>query len=700
MPANGIRPASLDQIAPEPSNLSDVVLASVWLTMMMANDGLKWRETAPGVWKSGIGRADKVTLLSAAGTSPLLEGLKKLGSGVLPQGFTKETSGGTFDGKAWVKLPLAPDEKIYGLGLRLKGLERRGIVRIRMDHFGETDDHTHAPVPFYLSSKGYGVFVNSARPLTFNIGVGNRLGAKETPAARDRNTDPKWDAEPFSGSVEISADASGLEVYIIEGPELMKVVQRFNLLSGGGALPPKNALGFWHRVRTMADSKEVLSEIDEFKRRGFPLDVLGLEPGWHSKSYPCTYDWNSKLFPDPDGFLKECTKRGVHINLWENPGVSAESTIYKPLLPFAGSHTEWLGMIPDYLKPEARRIYASHHEKTHVMKGVSGYKLDEVDGFDNWLWPDHAQFPSGVNGGTMRQIYGVTMQRALNDMFVKRNQRTMGLVRGTNAGAQPFDYVIYSDHYDHKEFLTALVSTGLCGTMWAPEIRSAKNSEEWIRRMQTSCFAHLAQLNGWADATKPWSYPEVEEASKQTILLRNRLFPYLYTAFAQYAYEGKPVVRPMLLEDVGTETDQFLLGDSLLVAPMFAGQKSRKVRLPKGVWLDFHTGKEVGRGVITVSPDLATIPLFVRSGSVIPMLGPELSIGQAFKADTVALEIRLYGSATKKTMLYDDDGTTFDFRKGAFSWIEIDPVKRELAIPLDKFKSKYGKVRWVEMSRK
>ncbi len=663
----------------------------------MTKDGMGWGESNPGIWRTTVGKADKVTLLGAAGTSPLLEGLKKLGKGSLPAGLLDGTSGGTFDGKAWVKLPLAHDEKIYGLGLRLKGLERRGIVRLRMDHFGPSDDRTHAPVPFYISSKGYGVFVNSARPLTFNIGVGNRLGAEETPAARDRNTDPNWDAEPFSGSVEISADASGLEVYVIEGPELMKVVQRFNLLGGGGALPPKSALGFWHRVRTMADSKEVLGEIDEFKKRGFPLDVLGLEPGWQSKSYPCTYDWNPKLFPDPDAFLKACAAKGVHVNLWENPGISAESSVYKALLPFAGSHTEWLGMVADYLKPEARKIYAAHQEKTHVAKGVSGYKLDEVDGFDNWLWPDHAQFPSGINGATMRQIYGVTMQRALNDMFLKRNQRTMGLVRGTNAGAQPFDYVIYSDHYDHKEFLTALVSTGLCGTMWAPEIRSAKNSEEWIRRMQTSCFAHLAQLNGWADATKPWSYPEVEEASKQTILLRNRLFPYLYTAFAQYAYDGKPVVRPMLLEDGGLETDQFLLGDSILIAPMFAGQKSRKVRLPKGVWCDFHTGKEVGTGTITISPDLATTPMFVRSGSAIPMLGPELSIGEVFKRNTVALEVRLYGNAAQKVQLYDDDGVTFDYRKGKLSWITIDPAKRELRIPFEAFKSKYGKVVWVQV---
>ena len=669
------------------------------LTALMATQSMNWNSAGTGVWRGLVGRRDKVTLLGAAGVAPKSAALNSLGIGSLPAHFLEHVSGGTFDGKSWLRLPLAPDEKIYGLGLRLRGLERRDIVRLRMDHFGKDEDRTHAPVPFYISSKGYGVFVNSARPLTYYIGVGNRFGQPETPQSRDRNTDPHWDAQPFSGSVEVSADASGLEVYIIEGPELMKVVQRFNLLCGGGALPPKEALGFWHRVRTMADSKEVLGEIDEFKRRGFPLDVIGLEPGWHSKSYPCTYDWNPKLFPKPETFLDECRRRGVSVNLWENAGVSSESSLYESLKPFAASHTEWLGMIPDYLKAEARKRYAAQHEASHVAKGVGGYKLDEVDGFDVWLWPDHAQFPSGVNGEAMRQVYGVTMQRALNTMFEKRNQRTMGLVRGTNAGAQSFDYVIYSDHYDHREFLCALVSTGLCGTMWAPEIRSASNSEEWIRRMQTSCFAHLAQLNGWADATKPWSYPDVAEASKQTMLLRNELFPYLYSAFAQYEFEGKPVVRPMLLEDGGSEVDQFMLGDELLIAPMFAGEKSRKVRLPQGVWHDFHTGAVVGSGVITIQPNLETTPIFVRDGAAIPMLRPVTSIAETFAQPSVPLIVRLYGKSPRLARLYDDDGKTFDFRRGQSTWLTVDGQTKSLRVTTGGYATRYGDVRWVQMGQ-
>ena len=661
---------------------------------------LGWKQTDTGLWQTKIGKSDKVTLLSAAGVPPQKSKLRELGGGKLPKDFLKESSGGTFDGKAWVRLPLEPDEKIYGLGLRLRGLERRDIVRLRMDHFGKNEDQTHAPVPFYVSSKGYGVFVNSARPLTYYIGVGNQLGAKQNPKPQDRNTDPGWDPQPFSHAVEISADASGLEIYIIEGPELMKVVQRFNLLCGGGALPPKQSLGFWHRVRTMADSQEVLNEMDEFKKRGFPLDVIGLEPGWHSKSYPCTYDWNTKLFPNPDDFLVQCQKRGVNVNLWENGGVSEQSSMFSALKPYAGSHTEWLGMIPDYTKTEARTIYSNHHEATHINKGVSGYKLDEVDGYDVWLWPDHAQFPSGINGATMRQIFGVAMQRALSETFQKRNQRTMGLVRGTNAGAQTFDHVIYSDHYDHREFLCALVSTGLCGTMWAPEIRSANNSEEWIRRMQTSCFAHLAQLNGWADATKPWSYESVAEASKQTILLRNQLFPYLYTAFAQYAQEGKPVIRPMLLEDSGTEIDQFMLGDELLVAPMFAGQKSRNLRLPAGQWRDFHTGKSVGSGVITISPSLETTPIYVREGASIPMLNPMLSIGETFKQPSVQVQIRTYGPQPRPGLLYDDDGITFNFKKGEYSWFTIDPTTKSFKQMSGNYRTKYAEPKWISMSTK
>lgn len=333
-----------------------------------------------------------------------------------------------------------------------------------------------------------------------------------------------------------------------------------------------------------------------------------------------------------------------------------------------------------------------HFEKHQLDKGVSGYKMDENDGFDSWLWPDVASFPSGMLAEQMRQIYGSMMQSVTTDMFRKRNMRTYGLVRAGNAGTSSYPYVIYNDYYAHRDFITALINSSFIGVLWTPEVRSSDTGEEWLRRMQTVCFSPVAQLDAWADGTKPWSFPEVEKEVREIAQLRMQLIPYLYTAFADYAFEGIPPVRAMNLKEgyqAETQTkkgvldatdnpyvmavkkevkDQFMVGPSLLVAPLFAGEKERKVVLPQGKWYDFYTGELAGEGeVITVTPGLSKIPVYVKEGGIIP-LWPAIT---KVKDEKLPLEIRHYGNTSSSYNLYDDDGKTFDYEKGDFSRIEL-----------------------------
>lgn len=329
---------------------------------------------------------------------------------------------------------------------------------------------------------------------------------------------------------------------------MLDVVRRFNLFQGGGVLPPKWGLGFWHRVPTLFTDSQVEAEVAEFEKRGFPLTVVGLEPGWMSRSYPCTYEWDSTRFPHPDRLVENLLQKHIRTNLWMNPGISPDCEIWDAVEPYTASHTEWNGLVPDYTMPQARDIVLNHLKKHHLSKQVSGYKMDENDGYDNWLWPDVATFPSGTSAEQMRQIYGSLMQRMTTDMYRARNQRTYGLVRSGNAGTASFPYVIYNDYYNHRDFITALINSSFIGVLWTPEVRASKSSEEWLRRMQTVCFSPLAMLNAWADGTKPWSFPDVEKQVNEIALLRMRLIPYLYTAFAEYAFEGTPPMRAMNLE--------------------------------------------------------------------------------------------------------------------------------------------------------
>lgn len=602
-----------------------------------------WQKETSGVWTMSVGTPEKVNLLSELHITPKMEAIQKMGEADLPiseQDITTEV----VDGKTYIRFPLEKDEKIFGLGLNFKTVEQRGrIMRLHVDHYGGTDDgRTHAPVPFFVSSRGYGALINSARYIDVWCGTSVRKDSKNPPVVRDRNTDKQWAAQPYSDNLEFLVPAEGVEIVLFGGPTMLDVVRRFNLYNGGGALPPKWGLGFWHRVPTLFSDKEVNEEVAEFEKRGFPLSVIGLEPGWMSRSYPCTYEWDATRFPDPEGFVKGLNEKHIKTNVWINPYVSPDGELYKKIEPYTGSHTVWCGIVPDYSLLETKKIMTDHFKKHQLDKGVSGYKMDENDGFDSWLWPDVAKFPSGNSAEQLRQIYGSLMQDVTTQMYRSENKRTYGLVRAANAGTSSYPYVIYNDYYNHRDFITALINSSFIGILWTPEVRSSGNSEEWLRRMQTVCFSPTAQLDAWADGTKPWSFPEVEDAVRDIASLRTRLIPYLYTAFADYAFYGTPPMRAMNLEPgyqaktteeqgkldatknpyamaVRREVkDQFMVGPSLLVAPLFAGEEERQVVLPQGKWYDFYTGKLVGEGeIITVKPGLDKIPVYVKDGGII-----------------------------------------------------------------------------------
>jgi alpha-glucosidase (family GH31 glycosyl hydrolase) len=688
-----------------------------------------WTEVATGVWKTVVGKPDGLNLYNAADIKPSKGALLKMGNAAFPL-EKNEISAEVINNQTFLRFPLIRNEQIFGFGLNFKTVYQRGkILELHVDHYGGTDNgRTHAPVPFYVSDKGYGVFINSAGYIRVYAGSAVRKDTQEESAIRDRNTDKKWSSTPYSDAVEMLVPEGGTEIYIFAGPTPLDAVRRFNLYSGGGCLPPRWGLGFTQRVPTLYTAAKVEEEARLFNEHGFPLDFIGLEPGWQSKSYPCTFEWDKTRFPDPAGFVKKMKDMGIRLNLWTNPYVSPNSPVFQQILPYTGSHTVWGGVVADFSIPEAQKIFINQLKTSQVNIGVSGYKLDENDGYDRWLWPDVAKFPSGNSAGQLRQTYGLFLQRITTEMFRQNNTRTYGLTRASNGGGSSFPYVIYNDYYSHEDFITALINSGFSGILWTPEVRGSKTSEEWLRRMQTVCFSPMAMINAWSDGTKPWSFPDVENEVREYASLRMQLMPYIYSEFAKYHFEGTPPFRGMNLEpgfDAKAKMelrnnnlsenpyaeavlkeirDQYMTGEYLLIAPLFTGQTTRKVILPKGKWYDFYTGKYAGDGeVITVTPGLSRIPVFVKDGGIIPMMPPALhapSAGQKYD-----LVIRYYGTNPGKYMLYDDDGETFDYENGMFSWreIKIEPDKKGKTVssvskPEKGKPDNIGKVTWKIMT--
>lgn len=655
-----------------------------------------WTQVEPGVWKAVVGTPDELDLLRAAGVSPNAGALARMGEVAFPLP-KDEIVADLSDGKTFLRFPLVKGEQLFGFGLNFKTVQQRGrILQLHVDNYngGNDNGRNHAPVPFYVSDNGYGVFINSARYITVYAGTAVRRDSPNAPAPRDRNLDGSWTSQPYSDAVDVVIPANGTEIYLFAGPTPLDAIRRFNLFNGGGCLPPRWGLGFTQRVQKLYTASDVENEAKAFETKGYPLDFIGLEPGWQSKSYPCTLEWDQTRFPDPGGFVKKMKDMGIRLNLWTNPYFSPASPMFDALKPVVGSHTVWGGVVADLTLPEAQKIILGQMDKDQVRIGISGYKMDECDGFDRWLWPDVARFPSGNSAEQLRQTYGLLLQKMTANMFHQKNIRTYGLVRASNGGAVSFPYVLYNDYYSHEDFITALVNCGFSGILWTPEVRGSKSGEEWLRRMQTVCFSPMAMINAWSDGTKPWSFPEVEKEVKDITMLRMQLMPYFYTAFAKYHFEGTPPFRAMNLEpgfgsravtelknkNLGENPyaeaitreikDQYMAGENLLVAPLFKGQTSRDVLLPKGKWFDFYTGKYVGDGeIIKVTPGLDKIPVFVKDGGVVPMMPPALHApvaGQKFD-----LEIRYYGTKNAFYQLYDDDGITFDYEKGLFSWRDI-----------------------------
>jgi alpha-glucosidase (family GH31 glycosyl hydrolase) len=679
---------------------------------------LKWVERAPGVWSAQIGVKEPAPMDYAA--PPMLEALKQLGAAPMPVGMA-EALGDVRGVYTSARIPLKADERLYGLGMAAKSVVNlKGQWPFEM----KVSPHNHAPIALYISSAGYGIGFNAGRTIRVWAGKGNRKDSPNHPPERFRS-EPGWDAYPHSDAVEANVTGTGMEVFLFAGKTPLEVVRRYVLFSGGGCMPTWWSLGLWHRVFSWAGADSVAEVAEGFASHDLPVDVIGLEPGWQTGSYPCTYEWDPKKFADPAAFLKRMREMGLRVNVWENLHISKRSPLYPVIGPFTGSHTLW-GEIPDYTFPEPLNAFLDHNRKNLIDIGVSGFKFDEVDTIE----PEHALFPSGLSGEQMRSIQGLIIAKATTELFRKLDRRTTGQVRATNMGGSSYPYATYSDGYGHPQYIQALCNSSLVGAFWCAEVRGAESDEDQLRRYQTALFAPIMQVNGWGDKDScvPWGrHAAVLQPVRDLVRLRTRLVPYLYTAMADYHTSGIPPIRHMVLEDgftlrsqtvAGTldantnpyeqetrreSADQFMVGPNILVAPMVAKQEKRTVILPAGRWYDFETGALVGDGgAITVTPPVEKIPMFVKDGGIVPMMPATNRVGNA-TAD-VPLEVRHYGQKPGSYVLYDDDGVTYGYERGISSRQELRVIqehgtlKGQVMPAVGPWKPRYGAITFRMMT--
>ena len=564
---------------------------------------------------------------------------------------------------------------------------------------------SHGPVPFYVSTRGYGVYVDTARVPLVHVA---RLAAKEHNEAGDgprptlRTSEGElYAAGPTHGQSEVvfelQGDSRGVEAYVLGGPTMREAVQRYNLFSGGGAVPPLWGLGLKYRTFTGANRASVMQVAHSLREMKIPCDMIGLEPGWQSHAYSCSLAWSKERFPEPDAMVRELVQAGFEINLWEHAYIHPSSPLYARLRPRSGDFLVWGGLVVDFAEPEAFRIFADYHDREFVSQGIMGFKADECDNqpLDDatpFNYPYSSVFPSGIDGDQMTQVFGYLQQRALLSVFRAHNRRTWGDVRATAALASPLPFNLYSDAYTFDQYLRQLVNASFTGLLWSPEVREARSLDELLNRVAMSAFAPQMCLNLWFmphplweqyDGRKNKAHQLLPEAERQAVAGRLRsvvnqryeLLPYLYACFHRYRSEGLPPVRSLLLEfpqdrKLRAVDSAFMFGDSLLAAPFIGEASSRTVTLPQGVrWYELNRSRwHEGGTVVSVTGKPGQMPLFAKENTLLPMAEARQHVDRdgVFK-----ITVRAFGKSPAPFTLIEDDGETYDFEKGAFNRVVL-----------------------------
>lgn len=659
------------------SGLSHLLKAET--TESLKASSLSWQPVYPGIWRATLGTPERFTPVSNRYIPPQADMLKKLPG--VANAPLEPIDGEVTNRGCIVHLPLRAGEQIYGLGLQMLSFAQRGkkkILRVNADPKIDTGD-SHAPVPFYVTTEGIGVFVDTARYASFYFGDARpRPRQAMTGEATGNSPDPNYthnlkDGDQGRITIEVPV-ASGVDIYLFAGPDMLNAVRRFNGFAGGGFVPPEWGLGFWYRYDARATQETTLAIAHEFRDRRIPCDVLGLEPGWQTHAYSCSFAWNPERFPNPKQFVSDTGAMHYKVNLWEHAFTHPTSPLFSQLELHSGDLGVWGGLVPDFAGEPARAAFGDYHGRTLIDLGISGFKLDECDNSDytgGWSFPECSQFPSGIDGEQMHSVFAIRYQQAIWEQFRKRDLPTYGLVRSSGALAAPYPFVLYSDLYKHRDFIRALVNSGFAGLLWCPEVRDARDEEDLIRRLQSVVFSPLAIVNGWYIKNPPWkqldrkknnagelleNWERLEARCREIIGWRMQLVPYLTAAFTRYAEDGTPPFRALVLDAPNEPAlqkvdDQYMVGDRMMVAPLFADEPERKVILPSGQWHDFWSG-EVHQGgrEIVVPASFQAIPVYVRSGSIIPWADVGLHAGSP---ESRRITARVYGDGSLSALLCD-----------------------------------------------
>lgn len=545
------------------------------------------------------------------------------GDRVLTTSLPKSIGHITEGEQTWVhqQLSIEPGERVYGFGERFGAFTKNGqVVDTWNADGGTSSEQAYKSVPFYLTSRGYGVLVDSPDAVSFEVG------------------------SEVNSRVQFSVPGETLDYYVIAGPTPKDVLARYTRLTGRAPQVPAWSFGLWLTTSFTAayDEETVNAFVDGMAERHLPLSVFHFDCFWMREFQWTDFAWDERTFPDPDGQLARLHERGLKVSAWINPYIAQRSALFEDaasrgfLLRRAdGSVWQWdmwqAGMaLVDFTNPEASRWYADHLRRL-VDQGVDSFKTDfgERIPVDGVVWHDGSD-PQRMHN-FYPQLYNEVVFRVLEE---KRGVGDAVLfARSATAGGQQFPVHWGGDNDSTLLSMAETLRGGLSLAMsgfgyWSHDIGGFEGTPDpgvFKRWLAFGLLSSHSRLHGSNSVRVPWAFDEeAVEVTRRFTNLKMRLMPYLARVAGEPSALGVPMMRPMVLEfpedrathDIDT---QYMLGDALLIAPVFTADGAVDFYLPEGEWTSLWDGTaQPGGRWTSETHDYLTVPVRVRPGTVLP----------------------------------------------------------------------------------
>ncbi|MFD7923134.1 alpha-xylosidase [Streptomyces sp. NPDC059740] len=518
------------------------------------------------------------------------------------------------------QLDLGVGELVYGLGERFTPFTRNGqSVEIWQADGGTASEQAYKNVPFHLTNRGYGVFVNHPGQVSYEIG------------------------SEAVGRVQFSVADQSVEYFVIHGPTPKEVLDRYTALTGRPALPPAWSFGLWLSTSftTAYDESTVTRFVTGMAERDIPLGVFHFDCFWMRAYQWCDFTWDPEVFPDPEGMLRRLKERGLRICVWINPYIAQKSPLFEEARRLGhlvrrpdGGVWQWdmwqAGMaLVDFTSPDARDWYAGK------LRGLLGQGVDCFKTDFGERIPTDVVWHDGSDPQRMHNHYTHLYNRTVFEVLTQERGADEAVLFARSATAGGQQYPVHwggdceSSFGAMAESLRGGLSLGLSGFgFWSHDIggfEGTPSPEVFKRWVQFGLLSSHSRLHGSGSYRVPWDYDEEAVAvTRDFARLKNRLMPYLYRAARQAAEQGTPVMRAMLLEfpdDPACHTldRQYMLGEDLLVAPVFSADGEVEYYVPAGTWTHLLTGERIeGPGWRRERYGFDSLPLLARPGAVIP----------------------------------------------------------------------------------